>query len=70
MRVMNGGLTEVGFVDPHDPTGIMLRPRIAAICYSELMLLQLYMHPNPRILFLSESFLTPIAPRAQPPPLY
>jgi hypothetical protein len=21
MRVINGGLSEVGFVDPHDPTG-------------------------------------------------
>lgn len=55
MRVMSGGLTEVGFVDPHDPTGAEPLPYVCNfIRHSFILGLQLSMHPSPRILFPSE----------------
>ena len=71
MRVMNGGLSEVGFVDPHDPTSAV--PAISYcshfICcnHSFVTLLQSSMHHSPQILFLSELSLIQIVPRSCPP---
>lgn len=64
---MSGGLTEVGFVDPHDPTGAEPFPcRCSFMSHSFILVLQLSMHPSPRILFPSELSLTPIALRTNP----
>jgi hypothetical protein len=63
MRVMNGGM--VGFVDPHDPTGV----RQALGFSSIITLLQLFMRPSPQILFQREWSPMRIALRAKTSPL-
>jgi hypothetical protein len=50
MRVMNGSISEVGFVDPHDPTG----GRQTLHSPSIVTFRQLSMPPSPRIRFQSE----------------